>query len=139
MNDVQYTRYKNALNTKMDCLFSTRDTAGNMHFLIESSQRYKVSIYLHDGSVTCSCPDYTCRSRTEQCVCKHCVYVLMRHLKLVNSLDHAFFGRSLNNGPPFLVKDELAVAVRHPVFHQPVAARTRAATTNARAGTAFKY
>lgn len=109
MNDAQYARYKNALATRMSCLASRRDGAGNYHFLIESSQRYKVSLYRDDGRATCSCPDFSCRSRTEAMVCKHVVFVLMTHLGVIRSLDHAFFRRTSdrNDGRPWLTRDEL--------------------------------
>jgi hypothetical protein len=106
MNDAQYTRYKNALNTRMSCLIAKKDSKGNVHFLIQSSQRYKVTIFT-SGQVSCSCPDFACRSRAEGMVCKHVVFVLMRHLGVIGSLDHAFFRRGVDGERPILVRDEI--------------------------------
>jgi hypothetical protein len=108
LSDAQYTRYKNTLNTRMKCLISKVDSKGNAHFLVESSQRYKVTIG-SNGKVNCSCPDYSCRSKSEELVCKHALFILMQHLKVITRLDHAFFTRrGKDDGVPMLSMDEVS-------------------------------
>lgn len=107
MNDAQYSRYKNALNTRMSVLLDKKDSQGNRHFLIQSTtSRYKVSIYKKSGNLTCSCPDYSMQGKSQETVCKHILFVIMTHLKIITRIDHSFFTRTSGGSRPTLTRDE---------------------------------
>lgn len=108
MNDAQYTRYKNAKNTRLTCLLDKKDSFGNRHFLIQSTtDRYKVSIYKKTGQTICSCPDFKTRSVSDEIVCKHVLFVLMTYLNIITGINHSYFTRGSSTGrKPFLTPDE---------------------------------
>ena len=93
MNDEQYKRYRKMESDSIRCLYKTckKDT---LHFLISGSRdvNYKVSIP-RDGKISCSCPDFKHGASECECVCKHCLYVIYKEIRLFKSLDHTFFKR----------------------------------------------
>lgn len=94
MNDEQYKRYRKMNNEPIQCLYETHDKKKNIYFLISGSSgtKYKVTI-TNSGKITCSCPDFGTGAKVQECVCKHCLYVLYNRLKVFRDLDHAFFKR----------------------------------------------
>jgi len=107
MNDAQYTRYKNANNSRMALLTSKRNRDYSISFTVKgSSDNYIVSIAAKGGAVRCTCPDYRARSRNSELVCKHVIYVLMNVLGIIRNINHPFFSRR------YLTKDEFVSAHR---------------------------
>jgi len=94
MNDEQYKRFRKMNADKLKCLFTKRDPSGNMHFLVSGSTgtRYKVSVY-KNGVINCSCPDFCHGCKDNDCVCKHCLHVIYKVLKLFRDVNHKFFER----------------------------------------------
>ena len=94
MNDEQYKRFRRYKTEALECLYQTRDSKKNLHFLISGSSgtRYKVTIPV-DGKVTCSCPDFSHTCKVQECVCKHVLHVIFKTLRLFDDVDHAFFKR----------------------------------------------
>jgi len=100
MNNEQYKRFRKMEKDPLNCLFKAKDKAGNLHFLISGSTgvKYKVSIYLHGekkGKINCTCPDFKNNAKIQECVCKHCLHVLYKVLKIFKNVDHSFFGKCL--------------------------------------------
>ena len=98
MNDEQYKRFRKMNSERIICLFSKIDSNATIHFLISGSSgtRYKVSIITDGksaGKITCSCPDFSTGAKTQECVCKHCLFVIYNVLELFNSVNHSFFKR----------------------------------------------
>lgn len=95
MNDEQYKRFRKMNAESIKTLFTTRDETGNMHFLVSGSSgnKYKVSVYTRDGKITCSCPDFSHGAKVQECVCKHCLYVIFKVIKNIRNVDHKFFTR----------------------------------------------
>ena len=93
MNDEQYKRFIKMKNEDIKCLFKIKDKS-NYYFLISGSTgtHYKVAIY-NTGKIHCDCPDFKNGAKTQECVCKHCLYVLYFVLKMFKNVDHAFFKR----------------------------------------------
>ena len=102
MNDEQYKRFRKMNAESIKCLYSKKDKNGGIHFLISGSTgtKYKVSVY-NDGRIVCDCPDFTHGSKENECVCKHCLYILYKELGLFKNLEHNFFKRL------FLTPDEI--------------------------------
>jgi len=100
MNDEQYKRYRKLQSENIKCLFKTQKN-DTLYFLISGSSgtRYKVCIP-NDGKITCSCPDFKHNSKNNECVCKHCLHVILNVLRVFN-IDHTFFKRC------FFTRDEL--------------------------------
>lgn len=94
MEDEQYKRYRKMVGEDIKCLHSVVDRKGTLHFLISgaSGTRYKVSVG-NKGALTCSCPDFKHGAKDGECVCKHCLFLIYRHLRLFEELDHPFFKR----------------------------------------------
>jgi hypothetical protein len=89
MNDECYKRYKKC--NEIDCLYSIRKDS-KYHFLISGSANSKYSVTVSDKTITCSCPDYKHNSKDLEIVCKHCIYVLTKVLKLF-PVEHSFWKR----------------------------------------------
>jgi hypothetical protein len=104
MNDEQYKRYRKMTNEPIECLFHLRKNEV-LYFLISGSSdtHYKVRIP-QNGRISCSCPDFTHTCSVQECVCKHCLYVLLVVLKVFTDLQHTFFTRR------FLTPDEVQSA-----------------------------
>lgn len=94
MNDEQYKRYRKMTSEPINCLLIKHDNKKNIYYLISGSSgiHYKVAIR-SDGSIDCSCPDFKNSSKAQECICKHCLYVLNKVLKLFNDVDHTFYKR----------------------------------------------
>ena len=94
MNDEQYKRFRKMQAEKINCLFKTHDKHKKLYFLISGSagNKYKV-IISPNGEISCSCPDFKHSSKTQECVCKHCLHVIFKVLKLFSSVNHTFFTR----------------------------------------------
>jgi len=94
MNDEQYKRFRKMDSDPIKCLFIKKDKVGNIHFLINGSKEshYKVTIG-KNGTLTCSCPDFINNCKQNRCVCKHCLHVIYKKLKLFKNLEHSFFNR----------------------------------------------
>lgn len=103
MNDEQYKRYRKMESDPIKCLFRKHDKNKNLHFLISGSRdtNYKVTIY-RDGKIECGCPDFKHNASVQECVCKHCLYVIFHELKCIRDIDHGFFGKR------FFTPDELS-------------------------------
>lgn len=67
----------------------------NMIFHISGSTKnvYTVTIYPDKGTIFCSCPDAKSWAAKQKCVCKHCLFILYRVLKVFDGTDHPFFDR----------------------------------------------
>lgn len=104
MNDEQYKRFRKMNAENIECLISKKDKNGGLHFLINGSTgtHYKVSIY-PNGKISCGCPDFTHNSKDNECVCKHCLFVLYKELRLFKNLEHYFFKRR------FFTPDEIQI------------------------------
>ncbi len=78
----------------IQCLYETHDKKKNIYFLISGSSgtKYKVVI-AHNGKISCSCPDFTHGAQVQECVCKHCLYVIFKVLKIFSDVNHTFFKR----------------------------------------------
>jgi len=94
MNDEQYKRYRKMNADPIKCLYKTHDKKKNIYFLISGSSgtKYKVIIPTN-GKISCSCPDFTHGAKVQECVCKHCLYVIFNVLKVFTDLKHSFFTR----------------------------------------------
>ena len=94
MNDEQYKRFRKMNSEDINCLYETHDKKKNIYFLISGSTgtHYKVEISA-DGKICCSCPDFKHTSKEQGCICKHCLHVIYRLLKLFKDVDHSFFKR----------------------------------------------
>jgi hypothetical protein len=94
MNDEQYKRFRKMQNEPITCLFKTHDKQQKLYFLISGSSgsKYKV-IIAPSGEISCSCPDFKHGAKIQQCVCKHCLYVIFKELNIFSSLTHTFFNR----------------------------------------------
>lgn len=107
MNEEQYKRYRKMDAENISVLIKKRDSSGNIHYLIngQSNVHYKVSVYTN-GKITCSCPDFVNTCGVQECVCKHCLYVIYKVLKFTKRLDHAFFKRR------FFTPDEMSLILK---------------------------
>jgi hypothetical protein len=94
MNDEQYKRYRKMNADPIQCLYQTHDKNKNIYFLISGSSgtKYKVTI-TPKGKIECSCPDYKHTAVVQECVCKHCLFVIFHVLRLFKDVDHTFFKR----------------------------------------------
>ncbi len=94
MNDEQYKRYRKMTSDPIQYLYGTHDNKKNLYFLVSGSSgtHYKVTIPTN-GKISCSCPDFTHGAKEQECVCKHCLYVIYNVLKLFKDIDHSFFKR----------------------------------------------
>lgn len=94
MNDEQYKRFRKMNADNIECLYYTHNSNKNLFFLISGSSgaKYKVSIS-PKGKIECSCPDFKNGAKVQECVCKHCLYVIYNTLKLFDDVEHEFFDR----------------------------------------------
>jgi len=94
MNDEQYKRYRKMKEEPIKCLFSVKDKAGRFHFLVSGSTgtHYKVTISSAGGKISCSCPDFRNNSKNYECVCKHCLFIILEKMRLFD-IYHTFFKR----------------------------------------------
>ena len=94
MNDEQYKRYRKMASDPIQYLYGTHDNKKNLYFLVSGSSgtHYKVTIPTN-GKISCSCPDFTHGAKEQECVCKHCLYIIYNVLKLFKDIDHTFFKR----------------------------------------------
>lgn len=101
MDDEQYERYRKMRNDPPKILFKMTDKKGNIHFLVQGNNRYKVSI-LPQGIITCTCPDmkYNGIVEKKKMLCKHCL-AIVDHLGFKN-VNHTFFKRN------FFTPDEIS-------------------------------
>ena len=101
MNDEQYKRFKTMQSQSIDCSIRARCPKGRLYFVIHGSSgsKYKV-IITPRGSIFCSCPDML-KSKINECVCKHCLYVIFEDLELFDDVSHTFFERR------YFTKDEM--------------------------------
>jgi len=98
MNDEQYKRFRKmrleSEDGSLKCLYSTRDDNKTLYFLIQGvNSKYKVSINLK-GQIKCSCPDFTHTCKVQECICKHCLYVVYIKLGLFKDIEHSFYRRN---------------------------------------------
>jgi hypothetical protein len=102
MNDEQYKRYRKIFSEDIKCLYMTHDKKKNIHFLVSGSsdKRYKVTISAV-GRIACGCPDFVHNSKVQECVCKHCLYIIYSVLRFTDRIEHEFFKRR------FFTKDEM--------------------------------
>lgn len=101
MNDEQYKRFRKMKNENIQCLF-TLYKAKTLYFLVVGSTgtKYKVCIK-NTGQISCSCPDFKNGAQVQECVCKHCLYIIFEYLGVIKDVDHCFFERR------FFTKDEM--------------------------------
>lgn len=94
MNDEQYKRYRRMTSEAINCLYRTHDKNKRLHFLISGSKgaNYKVTIP-PDGKMTCTCPDFVNNASVQECICKHCLFVIYQDLRYFKDVDHLFFKR----------------------------------------------
>jgi hypothetical protein len=98
MNAEQYNKYSKIYETNPDILIHAKDTKGNLHFLIQGTKRYRVSILSDSGKVECTCPDFkhhSSRQKKPSYLCKHCMLVVTDKLNIFGSriMEHTFFKR----------------------------------------------
>lgn len=101
MNDELYKRYRKMKSDPSFILFSARDPKGNIHYLVQGSNRYKVTIFA-TGKIECSCPDMSFRvrktdehykgSQANNYICKHCLLIVSE--LGFNDINHSFFKRT---------------------------------------------
>jgi hypothetical protein len=101
MNDEQYKRFKKMLSENIECLHITKDK-NNLYFLINAStsKHYKI-IISNDGKIKCSCPDYINTVKIQECLCKHCLYIIYNILKDYKNINHEIYKRC------YFSKDEI--------------------------------
>ena len=94
MNSQQEKRYAK-LRTERFYLLDRSVRDENLQFHISGSTRnvYTVTVYPNSASVFCSCPDARSWAKKHKCVCKHCLFILYRVLKVFDRTDHPFFDR----------------------------------------------
>lgn len=102
MSDEQYKRYRKMNAEDINCLYFTRNKSKDIYFLVfgSSGVNYKVVIF-NNGKITCSCPDFKHGCKTHSCVCKHCLFIIYKKMKLFKDINHVFFDRL------FFTPDEL--------------------------------
>lgn len=89
MNDNQYKRFKKLSSEP----FYLLEYDQNFVFKISGSTKniYTVSINAFSKTINCDCPDSISWAKKCNCVCKHCLFILYRVLKIYNTLDVPFF------------------------------------------------
>jgi len=95
MNEEQYKRYRKMMSEPIKCLHRKKDSKNNLYFLINNSsdKNYKIKIS-QNGKIECSCPDFTKGgAKIEKCICKHCLFVIFKILKIFQDINHTFFKR----------------------------------------------
>jgi hypothetical protein len=94
MNDEQYKRYRKMLADRIECPYQIKDKKNTLYFLIvgNTGVKYKISIY-QNGQLKCSCPDFSNHCKSNNCICKHCLYLIFDKLKIIKTLEHKFFDR----------------------------------------------
>ncbi len=108
MEDEQYKRYRKMKLEPSQILFKMKDKNNNIHFLIQGTNRYKVTIH-NNGFLSCSCPDMKFTPATDtihldnkkikkKILCKHCLQIID---SFGYNIDHTFFKRN------FFTPDEL--------------------------------
>lgn len=105
MNDEQYKRYRKLRTEEIAVLFCKRDSAKNMHFLVNGSTgtHYKVSVYRDTGKIECSCADYKHNARVQETLCKHCLFLA---IKIFPNIEHTFYKRR------YFTRDEVPLVVK---------------------------
>ena len=94
MNDEQYKRFRKMDSEPINCLYITHSKTKTIYFLVSGSTgtKYKVEIPTN-GKIICGCPDFQKTCKVQECVCKHCLHVIYKVLKLFKGVDHTFFKR----------------------------------------------
>lgn len=96
MNDEQYKRYRKIISDKKIQILFNKIENGNIHYLIQGSIKYKVSIY-KTGKVICSCPDYKYSNAVNKCYCKHILFIF----NPIFDINHSIYTRT------FITPDEI--------------------------------
>ena len=93
----------------MECV-GRRDQDLAFHISGSTRNTYTVTIQKNSGDIKCSCPDARSHAAHQKVVCKHCCFVLLRILRIIEVRDHTSasgFFDSLQLSP-----QELAAAAR---------------------------
>lgn len=98
MNDECYKRYKKT--KELNCLYSIRKNQKYL-FLVSGSGDSRYTVTIESKWVRCTCPDFKHNTKKLECLCKHCILILNRTLKLF-SVNHDFWKRR------FFTPDEIA-------------------------------
>lgn len=94
MHDEQYKRYRKMHSDTIELLIKKASSKKDLYFLVKgnSGENYKVVIR-RNGDVDCSCPDQKNGAKNNECICKHCLFVIFEVLKFTTDIDHTFFRR----------------------------------------------
>ena len=92
MNRQQSARFAK-LKTEKFYLLDRKmvDNVITMHISGSTQNIYTVTINMERSSIFCDCPDNKTRAKSQGCVCKHCLFVLYRVLRIFNGTDQRFF------------------------------------------------
>ena len=92
MNSQQEKRYAK-LKTDLFYLLDREVTLQNYEFHVSGStcNIYTVTIYPDEAIICCTCPDAKSWAKKYNCVCKHCLFVLFRVLKIFDRTNQPFF------------------------------------------------
>lgn len=92
MNSQQQKRYQKLNNDKFFLLGTHREN-NNLLFDISGSTKnvYHVTIYGDTGTIFCTCPDAKSWAVKHNCICKHCLFVLYRVLRIFDNTNESFF------------------------------------------------
>ncbi len=95
MNSQQEKRYAKLRTERFYLLDRSTSPEDNLEFHISGSTRnvYTVTVYPKSATIFCTCPDARSGAKKNSCVCKHCLFILYRVLKVFDQTDHPFFGR----------------------------------------------
>lgn len=94
MHDEQYKRYRKMHNDTIKLLLKKKSLKRDLYFLVKgnSGENYKVVIR-KNGVIDCSCPDQCNGAKNNECVCKHCLFVIFQVLQFTTDINHTFFSR----------------------------------------------
>jgi len=95
MNSQQEKRYVKLQSERFYLLDRSTTPEGKLEFHISGSTRnvYTVTVYPNNANIFCTCPDAKNWAKKNNCICKHCLFILYRVLKVFDRADHPFFDR----------------------------------------------
>ena len=95
--DLQQEKRYAKLNTDLFYLLDRECKSGDYEFHVSGSTRnvYTVTIYPEKSTIFCTCPDAKSWAQKYDCICKHCLFVLFRVLKVFDCKTQSFFEKLL--------------------------------------------
>lgn len=88
MNNSQLSRYA---KLQTDSLYYLGKIGYKFDVSGSTKNVYTVMISLENKTISCNCPDSFIRAKKQACICKHCLFILYRVLRIFNRTDHLFF------------------------------------------------